>query len=164
MTEGQTTVAQAVSSLGGQKVEAPMPEGGQERAANKAAFDRKVADIRNHPDLSDEAKKRYLAEAYEEAKEKDDQIVAEGQKVEGEKIAKLEKEVFAVAIPLAATTGEKISTRQSYRDASFRVLDALDKVAVRDRQRVLSDLTERTTRVGEDLLELACYHPEAAKL
>jgi hypothetical protein len=31
-------------------------------AANKAAFDRRVEDIRNHPDWSDEAKKRYLAE------------------------------------------------------------------------------------------------------
>ena len=42
------------------------------------------------------------------------------------------KAVFAVPMPLAATTGEKISTRHSYRDASFRVLDALDKVAVGD--------------------------------
>jgi hypothetical protein len=127
------------------------PEGSQERAKNKAAFDRRVEEIRNHPDLSQEAKKRYLSEAWEEAQAKDQEIVAEGKRVEEEKIAKLEKEVFAVPAPLAATTGEKMANRQSYRDASFRVLDALDKVAVGDRQRVLSDLME-------SLLEVACYH------
>jgi hypothetical protein len=134
------------------------PEGSQEVAANKAAFERRVEEIRSHPDYSDEAKKRYLAEAYEEAMERHDQLIAEGKRVEEEKISKLEQEVFAVPVPLAATTGEKISTRHSYRDASFRVLDTLDKVAVGDRQRVLSDLMERATRVAEDLLEVACYH------
>jgi hypothetical protein len=37
-------------------------------------------------------------------------------------------------------------------------MDALDKVAVGDRQRILSDLMERATRVGDNLLEVACYH------
>jgi hypothetical protein len=108
------------------------PEGNPEVAANKAAFERRVEEVRNHPDWTDEAKKRCLAEAYEEAMEKHDQLIAEGKRVEEEKISKLEQEVFAVPMPLAATTGEKISTRHSYRDASFRVLDALDKVAVGD--------------------------------
>ena len=96
------------------------PESNPEGAADNAAFERRVEDIRNHPDWSDEAKKRFLSEAFEEAMEKHDQLIAEGKRVEE----------------------EKISTRQSYRDASFRVLDALDKVAVGDRQRVLSDLME----------------------
>jgi hypothetical protein len=46
------------------------PEVNPEVAANKAAFERRVEDVRNHPDWSDEAKKRYLTEAYEEAMEK----------------------------------------------------------------------------------------------
>ena len=41
------------------------PEGSEEVAANKAAFECRVEEIRSHPDYSDEAKKRYLAEAYD---------------------------------------------------------------------------------------------------
>ena len=54
------------------------PEGSEEVAANKAAFECRVEEIRSHPDYSDEAKKRYLAEAYEDAMERHNQLMAEG--------------------------------------------------------------------------------------
>jgi hypothetical protein len=117
MTEATTTEAPAT--------------GNPEVAANKAAFDQRIDDLRNHSDLSDEAKRRYMAEAYEEAMERHNQLIAEETKAEEEKISKLEKEVFAVPAPLAATTGEKIANRQSYRDASFRVLGALENYSGR---------------------------------
>jgi hypothetical protein len=36
---------------------------------NKEHFDRKVQEIRNYPDISTEAKRRYLSEPYAQAKQ-----------------------------------------------------------------------------------------------
>jgi hypothetical protein len=55
---------------------APAPEGNREVAANKAAFDQKVTDIREHPALSDVTKKRYLNEAYQEAQARYEELPA----------------------------------------------------------------------------------------
>jgi hypothetical protein len=152
------TISQAV--IGGGQQQAPS---NPERAANKAAFDEKVAQIRNHPDLSDEAKRRYLAEAWEEAQSKDQEILASQEAAEQQEVEKLERDVFSVPMPLGATTGEKIATTQSYRDASFRVLDRLDATDVAERPQVLEDLMERAHRTGDKVLELACYHEAVAR-
>jgi hypothetical protein len=63
MTE---TISQAAN--GGTREQGPS---NPQRAANKEAFDKRVEEIRAHPDLSDEAKKRYLAEAWDEHSAKD---------------------------------------------------------------------------------------------
>ncbi len=60
----QATVSDALNFSAEQRAQGPQHEMNPERVKNKEAYDQRVADIRNHPDLSEEAKKRYLAEAY----------------------------------------------------------------------------------------------------
>jgi hypothetical protein len=94
---------------------------------NKESFNREVEGIRNHLDLSEEAKQRYLNEAYEKAKAKHDGLVAEHQERLEKDVSRTEKEVFSVPMPPAATTAEKIAARSSYRDAAFRVDEVLER-------------------------------------
>ncbi len=114
--------------------------------------------IRNHPDLSEEAKQRYLNEAYQKAKAKHDGLVAEHQERLEKDVSRTEKEVFSVPIPLAATTSEKIAARSSYRDAAFRVDEILERTDLQDRERVLKELLERAERRGDEYLATAIYH------
>ncbi len=109
---------------------------------NKESFNREVEGIRNHLDLSEEAKQRYLTEAYEKAKAKHDGLVAEHQERLEKDVSRTERVVFSVPIPQAATTAEKIAARSSYRDAAFRVDEILERTDLQDRERVLRELLE----------------------
>lgn len=152
MTEtAATAVSQAVKA-GADRGTQEAPQMNPERAKNKATFDQRVQDIRNHPELSDEAKQRYIAEAYEEHSAKEQALLAEEERAQEQEIAKYEQEVFSVPMLLAATTGEKIAQRQSYRDATFRLLDRLEAVDARERPKVLEELMERAARTGDRLM------------
>ncbi len=130
---------------------------------NKQSFDSEVEGIRSHPDLSEEAKGRYLSGAYERAKSKHDALVTEHQERLDKTVAQTEKAVFEVPMPLASTTAEKIAAQSSYRDAAFRVDEVLDRTDVQERGRVLEGLLERAERRGDTYLATAIYHASAER-
>jgi hypothetical protein len=86
---------------------------------NKERFDRKVEDARNHPDLSAEAERRNLSEAYAQAKAEHVRLCVE-HKESRRSIADLERKVFEVNMPLSVSPYEKETFRMSYRDAYDR--------------------------------------------
>jgi hypothetical protein len=69
---------------------------------NKERFNAEVAQIRNRPDYSTEAKRRYLEEAYARAKAEHDRMVAEHKKEQQRSVGELERMVFEVCFPLSA--------------------------------------------------------------
>jgi hypothetical protein len=127
---------------------------------NKERFDRKVKDLRNHPDLSAEAKRRYLSEAYEEAKAAHDEMVAEHKESQQRNIADLERKVFEVRMPLSVSTQEKETIRMSYRNAYDRAERACDSASKDSgsRERALKNLLERAERSGDGQQADAIYH------
>jgi hypothetical protein len=69
---------------------------------NKERFDRKVEDARSHLDLSTQAKRRYLSEAYAQAKAEHVRLCVE-HKESRRSIADLERKVFEVNMPLSVS-------------------------------------------------------------
>lgn len=127
--------------------------------ANKEKFNCKVEQIRSHPDYSAEAKRRYLGEAYTEAKATHDRLVTEHKAEQERTIKDLERKVFEVNFPLSVSTQEKEMLRLSYRDA----FDRAERVASahqvgEDRQRALTELLERAERTGDGQQADAIYH------
>jgi hypothetical protein len=118
---------------------------------NKQDFDRKLARIRSNPDLNDQAKRRMLQEAYDEAARKHRELIAEEEGGTSEKLARLEKGVFGISYPVDVVTGvDKERVRQGYRDASFKV----SGMKPEELQRVL----ERAERTQDKQLAKAVYH------
>jgi predicted DNA-binding protein len=118
---------------------------------NKQDFDRKLAQIRSNPDLNDQAKRRMLQEAYDEAARKHRELIEKDQSGTSEKLARLEKGVFGLSYPTDAISGvDKERIRQSYRDASFRI----SGMKPEELERIL----ERAERTGDRQLAKAVYH------
>ncbi len=118
---------------------------------NRQDFDRKLAQIRSNPDLNDQAKRRMLQEAYDEAARKHRELIEKDQSGTSEKLARLEKGVFGMSYPVDVVTGvDKERIRQSYRDASFRV----SGMKPEELERIL----ERAERTGDGHLAKAVYH------
>ncbi len=126
---------------------------------NKERFNRRVEGIRNHPDLSEEAKRRYLGEAYAEAKAEHDRLVTEHKGKQAKNIRNLEREVFHLDFPLGTTTQEKELVRMSYRDGFDRAERVLREVKnPQERERTLTELLERAERQGDTQQADAIYH------
>ncbi len=118
---------------------------------NKQDFDRKLARIRSNPDLNDQAKRRMLQEAYDEAARKHRELIEKEEGGTSEKLARLEKSVFGISYPVGVVTGvDKERIRQSYRDASFRI----SGMKPEELERIL----ERAERTGDRQLAKAAYH------
>jgi len=118
---------------------------------NRQDFDRKLAQIRSNPDLNDQAKRRMLQEAYDEAARKHRELIEKDQSGTSEKLARLEKGVFGLSYPTDAISGvDKERIRQSYRDASFRI----SGMKPEELERIL----ERADRTGDRQLAKAVYH------
>ena len=123
---------------------------------NKERYNAEVAQIRNHPDYSAQAKRRYLGEAY--AKAEHDRIVAEHKEEQQRNIADLEKKVFEVSFPLSVSPHEKETFRMSYRDAYDRAERAASGKEPRERREALTNLLERAERTGDGQQADAIYH------
>jgi hypothetical protein len=124
---------------------------------NKERFDRKVEDVRNHPDLSAEAKRRYLSEAYAQAKAEHDRHCVE-HKESRRSIADLERKVFEVNMPLSVSPHEKETFRISYRDAYERAERVGSSVELPQRAEALKSLFERASSSGDTQQADAVYH------
>lgn len=118
---------------------------------NKQDFDLKLTRIRSNPDLNDQAKRRMLQEAYDDAARKHRELIEKDQSGTSEKLARLEKGVFGISYPGDVATGvDKERIRQSYRDASFKV----SGMKPEELERIL----ERAERTQDKQLAKAVYH------
>ena len=77
-----------------------------------------VEEVRSDRDLSSEARRRYLDEAYQKARSRYEELAAERRQEVRERVEKTRAEAFkAPALPGA----DKANVLSSYRDALYRV-------------------------------------------
>jgi hypothetical protein len=122
----------------------------------KQELDQELAKIRGYADLTDEAKRRRIAEAYEDASQRYRQAIAHQERGEAEKLARLEKRVMGIRYPGAILDGEKELVHMSYRDAYDRAERAVSRSEAGDEH--LAALLERAERSGDPVLADAVYH------
>jgi len=80
-------------------------------------FDREVEKIRGYADLTPEAKARRMAEAYERAEADYRQAIEDQEREAAQKVARAEKKVLGMRLPMSASDAEAETFRMSYRDA-----------------------------------------------
>ena len=125
---------------------------------NRRDFDRRLAQIRSNPDLNDEARRRMIKEAYEEADARHQGLAAEERRKENERILRLERGVMGIRYPMHATDGDMELARMSYRDAYDRAgRTASEAISERDPEK-LEALLGRAERSGDPHLADAVYH------
>ena len=126
--------------------------------ANRQEFERKVRQIRGYADLTDEAKRRRIADAYEEAAGRHRELVEERDRKAAERLDRLERGVMGIRYSLHATDGDREIARMSYRDAYDRAKRAASEaISGRDPEK-LEALLGRAERSGDAHLSDAVYH------
>ncbi len=128
---------------------------------NQQAFDRKSKQIRENPDLSRDAKRRYLGDAYAEARDTHTRLVEEHKAQTEKKIADARKALMGIKYPKQMLEADQEIARMSYRDAYDRAERAATKL--RKEPTAMSDLLERADLSGDDLLAQAIHHVAARK-
>ncbi len=128
---------------------------------NQQNFDAKAKRIRDDADLSREAKRRYLGDAYAIARDTHDQLVADHREQSEKKIADARKTVMGIKYPKQMLEADQEIARMSYRDAYDRAERAALKL--RKEPTAMSDLLERADLSGDDLLAQAIHHVAARK-
>jgi DNA-nicking Smr family endonuclease len=125
----------------------------------KQNFDRKLEQIRNHPDYSADARRRYIAEAAEAAEaEYRESIQAQEQQIQ-ERVEKAEQAVFENRYPYATSDVEKAQLRAARRGAYEFVYRSAPYGKDPGRtQEELTRLLERAERTGDPELATAVYH------
>lgn len=128
---------------------------------NQQRFDAKAKRIRDDQDLSREAKRRYLGDAYAEARDTHEQLVADHREQSEKKIADARKTVMGIKYPKQMLEADQEIARMSYRDAYDRAERAALKL--RKEPTALADLLERADLSGDDLLSQAVFHIAAKR-
>jgi hypothetical protein len=119
--------------------------------ANRQDLAETLAQILANEDLSEHAKGRLTDEARRRSAARHAEIVAEHEQSVAEVLEANEKRLFRLEFPQdAVSPSQKQAFRDSYRDASFRVLNLPED----DLSRILT----RAERVGDRALESAVYH------
>jgi len=125
---------------------------------NRQEFDRKVAQIRGYADFTEEAKRRMMAEAYEEASGRHRELVAEQERKAAERLGRLERGVMGIRYPLHVSDGDKELARMSYRDAYDRAERTAGEAVREGAPEKLEALLGRAERSGDPHLADAVYH------
>ncbi len=128
---------------------------------NQQRFDAKAKRIREDADLSSEAKRRYLGDAYAIARDTHEQLVADHREQSEKKIADAQKTVMGIKYPKMMLESDKEIGRMSYRDAFDRAEKAATKL--RKEPTAMTDLLERAEMSGDPLLANAVFHVAARK-
>ncbi len=122
---------------------------------NRTSYNEKIERIRANRDLSREAKRRMMAEAYHEALAEHQRIAAEDRGALERRVAEAERKVLGISYPEGARPHEKAIIAMSYRDARDRAERVL---ASRENPEALGDLLERAEKSGDDQLAEAAFH------
>lgn len=128
---------------------------------NQAEYDRKAKRIREDGDLSREAKRRMLGEAYAVARDEHTRLVADHREQSQKNIAQAQKSVMGIKYPKMMLEADQEIARMSYRDAYDRAERAALKL--RKEPTAMKDLLERADLSGDDLLAQAVHHVAARK-
>ncbi len=130
----------------------------------KRDLDKKLAQIRSHPDYSEQAKQRYIAEAYEKAEAEYRQAIEDQEREIRERVDKAEREVFGFSYPFTATDEEKAGVRLAHRAAYNDVYYAtLLSDSPQEADEELERLLQRAERTGDPELATAVYHVATEK-
>ena len=118
---------------------------------NRRELAEETAKFNREPDLSEEAKARYVGEARERAQAKYAQIIDGHEKAIAERLEQNEMRRFKLSYPKdALTESQKEGFRSSYRQAALQLLGVTEETV----SRALS----RAFRTGDAVLEQAAYH------
>jgi hypothetical protein len=128
---------------------------------NQQNFDAKAKRIRDDADLSRDAKRRYLGEAYAVARETHEALVAEHREQTQKNIAAAKKGVMSIKYPKMMLQADHEHARVSYRDAYDRAERAASRL--RKDPTAMMDLLERADLSGDDLLAQAVHHIAARR-
>ena len=130
----------------------------------KQELDRKLAQIRNHPDYSPEAKRRYIAEAFEEAQAEYGEAIETQEREIQERAGKAERAVFEHRYPYATSDVEKAQLRAARRGAYDGVYRSVSSAKDPGQaQEELTRLLERAERSGDPERATAVYHVATEK-
>lgn len=125
----------------------------------KQELDRKLGQIRSNGDLSEEAKRRYMREAYEDAEGRYQKAVEDQEQGVAERLGRAEKEAMQIRYPVAASDAEKASIRASFRGAYNDVYHATSFLdSPEERERELTRMLRRAELSGDPELADAVYH------
>jgi hypothetical protein len=125
----------------------------------KRRLDTEVEKIRGYADLTDEAKRRRIAEAYEKAEAEHREAVEAQERQVRERVEKAEKTVFATPYPYGASVVEQAQIRAARRAAYNDVYSAIafsEDPGYTDTE--LERLLERAERTQDPELAAAVYH------
>jgi hypothetical protein len=118
---------------------------------NRRELAEETATINGEPDLSEEAKARYVGEARERAQAKSAEIIDGHDKAISERLELNEKRLFKLSYPKdALTESQKEGFRASYRQAALQLLGASEET--------VSRAMSRAFRTGDTVLEQAANH------
>jgi hypothetical protein len=125
-----------------------MTETNRDMELNKEILEDKVAEIRSNRDLNDEAKKRMIGEAYDEAVAEHRKLVQE----EDDALSQtLESAARSALTPPYIPGTDKVMVGMSYRDALNRLAD------VREPAELLRVL-DRAQKTGDEILAKAVLY------
>ncbi len=122
-------------------------------------LDTEVEKIRGYADLTDEAKRRRIAEAYEKAAAEHQAAVEAQERDIKERVEKAEKAVFATPYPYGASAVEEAQIRAARRaayDAVYSVIAFSEDPGYTDGE--LERLLERAERTQDPELAAGVYH------
>ncbi len=128
---------------------------------NQQRFDAKAKQIREDADLSRDAKRRYLGEAFSVARDEHDRLVAEHKAQTEQKINDAKRSVMSIKYPQQMLQADREIARMSYRAA----YDMAERAATKLRKdpTAMMDLLERADLSGDDLLAQAVHHIAARR-
>lgn len=132
----------------------------------KRDLDGKLEQIRNHPDYSPEAERRYIAEAFEEAQADYREAIETQEREIQERVGKAERALFETPYPYAASDVEKAQMRALRRAAYNDVYYSTHDFGGEDpgyTERELERLLERAERTQDPELANAVYHVATEK-
>jgi hypothetical protein len=125
----------------------------------KRELDRKLEQIRSNRDLTDEAKRRLIAEAWENLSTRYTEAIESAERKALEKVSKAEREVMRIRYPAIASDSEKASVRASYRgayDTTYYAVSFIDDPEQREWE--LARMLSRADLTGDPELADAIFH------
>lgn len=125
----------------------------------KQGLDPKLEQNRNHPDYSQDAKRRFIGEAYEKAQAEYREVIETQEREIQERVGKAERAVFEHRYPYGISDAEKAQLRAARRGAHDSVYGSVSSVQGPGRaQEELTRLLDRAERSGDPELADAVYH------
>jgi hypothetical protein len=117
---------------------------------NRTKLNDRLAKLRSNRDLSEAARKRMADEAKQEAAAKHQELIAEHERAQKQRLESAERRVFSPSYPSGVVTdGQRQAFRGELRDASIRLFEVSDDTLQRAK--------DRGRRTQDPVLQQAAY-------